>query len=120
LRAVAGGVLGGIGLAHGEARAEAWIEQIIWEAAGRHGVSGEWLLNTARCESGLNPWSYNEVTGDSGVFQFNPETWVGWGGDPNALWDVWSQADMAAWAFSVGLHTHWCCSGTWQGFEACM
>lgn len=55
------------------------------------------------------------MTGDCGVFQFNPETWIGWGGDPNAIWDVWSQADMAAWAFAAGLHTHWCCSGTWQG-----
>ena len=108
-------------LGHGRAAAAAddWIVSIIYEAGARYGVSGDWLLNTAACESGLDPWAYNEITGDCGVFQFNPATWVEWGGDPSVIWDVWSQADMAAWAFSVGLHSHWCCSGTWQGWQSC-
>jgi len=101
------------------AHAEEWIVGIIYEAAARHGVSGDWLLSTATCESGLNPWAYNPETGDSGLFQFKPDTWAGWGGDPASLWDVWSQADMAAWAFANGLHSHWCCSGTWAGWESC-
>ncbi|MGH2616884.1 MAG: hypothetical protein ACRDJC_16750 [Thermomicrobiales bacterium] len=113
--ALVGGVLAGIGPRRREVGAQDWIIGIIYEAAGRHGVSGDWLLNTAVCESGLDPWAYNPMTGDCGVFQFKPETWAEWGGSPSALWDVWSQADMAAWAFSVGLHSHWCCSGTWQG-----
>ena len=116
--ALVGGALASVGLQRQRADAQEWIVSTIYDAAGRHGVSGDWLLNTAICESGLDPWAYNPMTGDSGVFQFKPETWVAWGGDPNALWDVWSQADMAAWAFSAGLHTHWCCSGTWQ-WEAC-
>jgi hypothetical protein len=115
LSALIGGVLAGVGMRGQRAHAQEWIISTIYDAAGRHGVSGEWLLYTAVCESGLDPWAYNPMTGDSGIFQFRPNTWVGWGGDPNAIWDVWSQADMAAWAFSAGLHTHWCCSGTWQG-----
>jgi hypothetical protein len=100
-----------------EARAQEWIVATVYDAAARHGVSGDWLLNTASCESGLDPWAYNDMTGDCGVFQFNPSTWAEWGGDPGAIWDVWSQADMAAWAFAAGLHSHWCCSGTWQWGE---
>jgi hypothetical protein len=113
--ALIGGALASVGPQRQKADAAEWIVSTIHEAAGRHGVSGEWLLNTAVCESGLDPWAYNPATGDCGVFQFKPDTWAGWGGDPNAIWDVWSQADMAAWAFASGLHTHWCCSGTWQG-----
>ncbi len=119
MRAIVGGALGGLYAGRQQANAQDWIVSIIYDAAGRYGVSGDWLLNTAVCESGLDPWAFNEMTGDSGVFQFKPSTWAEWGGDPAVIWDVWSQADMAAWAFSVGLHTHWCCSGTWQGWETC-
>jgi hypothetical protein len=118
VRALIGGALGMLGLPAREAHGQEWIISTIYDAAGRHGVSGEWLLNTAVCESQLDPWAYNEMTGDTGLFQFKPTTWAEWGADPSAIWDVWSQADVAAWAFSVGLHTHWCCSGTWQG-EQC-
>jgi hypothetical protein len=119
IRAVVGGALGLSGIRSRNAVAEDWIISTIYEAAGRHGVSGDWLLDTAACESQLDPWAYNAVTGDVGLFQFKPSTWAAWGADPAAIWDVWSQADMAAWAFSAGLHTHWCCSGTWQGYEQC-
>lgn len=119
VRALIGGVLGSVGLGRGRASADEWIISTIYDAAGRHGVSGEWLLSTATCESGLDPWAYNEYTGDCGLFQFNPSTWAGWGGDPGGIWDVWSQADMAAWAFAAGMHNHWCCSGTWQGWQTC-
>ena len=118
-RAVIGAVLGTYGLRAREAHGEEWIISTIYDAAGRHGVSGDWLLNTAVCESQLDPWAYNDLTGDVGLFQFKPSTWAEWGADPSAIWDVWSQADMAAWAFAQGLHTHWCCSGTWQG-EQCV
>lgn len=90
-----------------------WIVDAIYHAADRYGVSGDWLLSTARCESQLNPDAYNPRTGDCGLFQFNPDTWRQWGGGD--IWSVYDQCDLAAWAFSRGLHTHWCCSGTWQG-----
>ena len=118
MRALIGGALGMPGHPAREADGQEWIISTIYDAAGRHGVSGDWLLNTAVCESQLDPWAYNELTGDVGLFQFKPSTWAEWGADPSAIWDVWSQADMAAWAYSAGLHTHWCCSGTWQG-EQC-
>jgi hypothetical protein len=118
-RVLIGGAFGTLGLPAQEAYGQEWIISTIYDAAGRHGVSGDWLLNTAICESQLDPWAYNEMTGDIGLFQFKPSTWTEWGADPSAIWDVWSQADMAAWAFSAGLHTHWCCSGTWQG-EQCV
>ncbi len=120
IRALIGGALGSFAFRRKDAAAEEWIISIVYDAAGRHGVSGEWLLNTAACESGLDPWAYNEMTGDCGLFQFSPSTWASWGGDPSVIWDVWSQADMAAWAFSVGMHNHWCCSGTWQGWQTCL
>ena len=119
MRALIGGGLAALGLPAREAYGQEWIISTIYDAAGRHGVSGDWLLNTAACESQFDPWAYNEMTGDIGLFQFKPSTWAEWGADPSAIWDVWSQADMAAWAFSMGLHTHWCCSGTWQG-EQCV
>jgi hypothetical protein len=119
LRALLGGALAVIGLDRREANAQDWIVTVIYDAAGRWGVSGDWLLNTAVCESGLDPWAYNPSTGDCGVFQFNPATWAEWGADPTLIWDVWSQADIAAWAFSAGLHSHWCCSGTWASWQAC-
>jgi hypothetical protein len=118
-RALIGGALGTLALPAREAHGQEWIISTIYDAAGRHGVSGDWLFNTAVCESQLDPWAYNDMTGDVGLFQFKPSTWAEWGADPSAIWDVWSQADMAAWAFAQGLHTHWCCSGTWQG-EQCV
>lgn len=90
-----------------------WIVDEIYAAAARHGVSGDWLLSTARCESELNPNAYNSRTGDCGLFQFNPSTWEWWGGGD--IWSVYEQCEKAAWAFARGYHTHWCCSGTWQG-----
>jgi hypothetical protein len=120
LRALIGGALASVAIDRREGRAQEWIIQTIYNAASRHGVSGDWLMNTAACESGLDPWAYNAMTGDSGIFQFKPSTWAEWGGDPAAIWDVWSQADMAAWAFSVGLHSHWCCSGTWGWEQVCL
>ena len=104
-RALIGGALGTFAIPAREARGQEWIISTIYDAAGRHEVSGEWLLNTAVCESQLDPWAYNEITGDTGLFQFKPSTWAEWGADPSAIWDVWSQADMAAWAFSAGLHS---------------
>jgi soluble lytic murein transglycosylase-like protein len=85
-----------------------WIVAAIYAAADRYGVSRGWLLSTAMCESNLDPNAVNPVTGDSGLFQFNPNTWAAWGGGD--IWSVYDQADKAAWAFSQGLSGHWLCS----------
>ena len=82
IRALIGGALGVVGLPAREAHGQEWIISTIYDAAGRHGVSGDWLLNTAMCESQLDPWAYNDMTGDIGLFQFKPSTWSEWGADP--------------------------------------
>jgi len=91
--------------AHGQ---NDWIVQAIYDAAARHGVSGDWLLSVAQCESGLDPSAVNPVTGDTGLFQFNPSTWAAWGGGD--IWSVTDQAELAAWAFANGLSYHWLCA----------
>lgn len=85
-----------------------WIVAEIYAAAERYGVSGDWLLSVAMCESNLDPNAVNPVTGDTGLFQFNPSTWAAWGG--GNIWSVYEQADKAAWAFSQGLSSHWVCA----------
>ena len=97
----------------GTAAAQDWIVDEIHHAAWRHGVDGGWLEATARCESGLDPYAVNPRTGDSGLFQFNPQTWEMWGGGD--IWSVHDQCEKAAWAFGQGLAHHWCCSGEWRG-----
>jgi soluble lytic murein transglycosylase-like protein len=105
------------------ADAAPWIVDEIYAAAARHGVSGDWLLSTATCESNLDPGAVNPRTGDSGLFQFNHHTWAEFAGYRGIavpdIWSVWWQADMAAWAFSAGYHTRWCCSGTFPNPEIC-
>ena len=49
---------------------------MIYDAAGRCSVSRAWLLNTAACESQRDPWAYNAMTGDCGLFRFNPTAWA--------------------------------------------
>lgn len=85
-----------------------WIVDAIYAAAARYGVSGDYLVSVARCESNLNPYAVNPVTGDTGLFQFNPGTWHAWGGGD--IWSVYEQSDKAAWAFSQGLSYHWLCA----------
>ena len=79
IRALIGGALGIVGHPAREARGQEWVISTIYDTAGRHGVSGDWLLKTAICESQLDPWAYNEMTGDVGLFQFKPSTWAEWG-----------------------------------------
>ena len=88
-------------------------EAAIRDAATRHGVSADWLIDVMLCESGGDPYAVNPVTGDSGLFQYNPGTWYSWGGGD--IWNPYEQIEMTAWAFSQGLADHWVCSGLWDG-----
>lgn len=88
-------------------------EAAIHDAAARYGVSGSWLIDVMLCESGGDPNAVNPVTGDSGLFQYNPGTWASWGGGD--IWNPYEQIEMTAWAFSQGLADHWICSGLWDG-----
>ncbi len=84
------------------------IQQIIAAAAAQYGVSYSWLLSTAECESGLNPYAVNRSSGATGLFQFMPATFYGHGGT-----DIWSpvqQSDIAAKMFSIGESSEWTCA----------
>jgi hypothetical protein len=114
-RGVLMGLVGaGLGARPAEVAADrGYWEGVVRDAAARHGVSPDWLASTCACESGFDPAAYNPRTGDSGLMQFNASTYAWWGGTD--IWDGHEQAEIAARAFARGDHTHWCCSGTWQG-----
>ena len=107
-RSLIGALIGAAALylAPQHARAQDWVIQEIYAAGARYGVSGDWLLRVAICESELNPAAVGR-NGEIGLFQFMPSTWYAWGGGD--IWSVWEQADLAAWAFSAGLSHHWVC-----------
>ena len=97
----------------GAAPDRGYWEGVVRDAAARHGVDPDWLASTCRCESGFDPQAYNPRTGDSGLMQFNPNTYAWWGGTD--IWDGHEQAEIAAAAFARGDASHWCCSGMWEG-----
>lgn len=104
---------GAAGLALAEimgARAQGSSLDAIAKASANYGVDYDWLLSTASCETGgtLDP-SADNGRGDVGLFQFKPSTFYAYcSGSP---WDPYDAADCAAYMFSLGLCTHWCCSG---------
>ena len=81
---------------------------VVTEAAWRWGVEPNWLIRVMMCESGGDPYAVNPVTGDTGLFQFNPNTWEAYGGGD--IWNAWEQADKAAMMFSMGLAHLWVCN----------
>jgi soluble lytic murein transglycosylase-like protein len=89
------------------------VSAAISSAAQRHGVSEAWLRRVAFCESRFLPWATNRRSGAAGLMQFMPRTWAwmsqqaGWAGA--SPYDPYAAADVAAWAFSVGLSSHWSC-----------
>lgn len=106
-----------VGLTRRQAAAQS-VQAIVYEAASRHGVSGDWLWSVALCESNGNPGAISarpniNGTMDCGLFQINALTWEWWaeergrGGD---IWNAYDNADMAAWAWSRGYACHWTCA----------
>lgn len=92
------------------------VEQIIREAARRHGVDEEYLLRIARCESGLNPSAvnhgYNENGNPSGLFQhlsgYYPARAAKYGYSPD-VFDAYSNANTTAAMFADGQQYLWEC-----------
>lgn len=87
------------------------IQAIIREAAGRHGVSGDRLVQVARCESRFITHAVGRA-GEQGLFQLHPSglrrTFLNMGyGDP---FNAWEASDFTAWAFAHGLSSHWTCA----------
>jgi hypothetical protein len=82
------------------------IISIITSAALAHGISAEWMIRVARCESGLNIYAHNP-SGATGLFQFMPGTFVGNGGVD--IYDPTQQANVAAKMFANGQSYQWSC-----------
>lgn len=80
------------------------IVDIIYAAAAEFGVSGDWMVSIAECESGLDPNAYN-AAGYHGLFQYDTTTWAGYGyGD---IFDPVAQARTTAELLAAGQSSRW-------------
>jgi soluble lytic murein transglycosylase-like protein len=80
------------------------IAAIVYAAAAEYGLSGDYLLSVASCESGLNPSAVNPA-GYHGLFQFGSGTWAteGYG----SIYDPVAQARTAARMLAAGQASRW-------------
>ena len=93
------------------------VEQIVRDAANKYGISEDYFVSIAKCESTLNPnavnYGYYAGGGNpSGLFQYLPETWnrlSNLSGIYGDIWDATSQAELTAWAFANGHSGEWEC-----------
>jgi soluble lytic murein transglycosylase-like protein len=84
------------------------VAGIIVAAAARWGISGDWMLKIARCESGLNPHAYNPRGPYIGLFQFLMSTFTHNGG--TNIWDPADQANITAKMLAHGQAHQWSCA----------
>lgn len=84
------------------------IVGIIQAAAARWGVSGDWMVSIARCESGLNPRAYNPRGPYIGLFQFLASTFRANGG--TNIYDPADQANVTAKMLAHGQAHQWSCA----------
>ncbi len=85
------------------------VVNIITAAANRYGQSSEAMIRVARCESSLNPNAVNRSSGASGLFQFMPGTWRTTPYANANIFNAESNANAAAWMWSVGRRNEWVC-----------
>lgn len=85
---------------------------VYW--AQQYGVSPDYLLSVAKCESNFRT---NAVGGGGlyqGLFQYAPSTWAGFSSNAGvggaSIWDGNAQARTTAWAFANGKSSHWGCA----------
>jgi hypothetical protein len=97
-----------LGLPAGPVLAPDSVEGIIRAAAARHGVSPDWMVKIARCESGLRPHAFNPVGPYYGIFQFLMSTFRAHGGTD--IWDPSQQAEITATMLSHGGARAWGCA----------
>ncbi|MDB5113126.1 MAG: hypothetical protein JWL78_196 [Chloroflexi bacterium] len=97
-----------LGLPVGPVLALDSVEGIIRAAAARHGVSPDWMVKIARCESGLRPHAFNPVGPYYGIFQFLMSTFRAHGGTD--IWDPNQQAEITATMLSHGGARAWGCA----------
>ena len=80
------------------------VVEIITAAAQRHGLSPDYLIGIAECESGLDPNAYNSA-GYHGLFQFDSTTWAEFGN--GSITDPVAQAEAAASLIAAGQSSRW-------------
>ena len=80
------------------------ITAILYAAAAEYGLSPDYLVSVAACESGLNPGAVNSA-GYYGLFQFGAGTWAteGYG----SIYDPVAQARTAARMLAEGQASRW-------------
>ena len=80
------------------------ITDIIYAAAAEHGISGDYMVSIATCESGLNPSAYN-AAGYHGLFQYDQTTWAAYG--YGSIYDPVAQARTTAQLLANGESSRW-------------
>jgi hypothetical protein len=80
------------------------ITDIIYQAAAEFGLSGDYLVSVAHCESTLNPGATNPA-GYYGLFQFDEGTWNAYG--YGSIFDPTAQARTAARLIAAGQSGRW-------------
>lgn len=94
------------------------VETIIRNVARKYGISEDYFVNLARCESTLNPSSvnYGYYAGGgnpTGLFQYLPETWTRLSNQSGIYGDIWNaqdNAELTGWAFANGHSKEWACA----------
>lgn len=80
------------------------ITDTIYAAAGEFGLSGDYLVSVATCESGLDPGAVN-AAGYHGLFQFDETTWAAYG--YGSIYDPVAQSRTAARLLAAGQSSRW-------------
>lgn len=80
------------------------ITDIIYAAAAEFGVSGDWMVSIATCESTLDPNAYNPA-GYHGLFQYDQTTWAEYG--YGSIYDPVAQARTTAELLAMGQSSRW-------------
>lgn len=93
-----------------EEQIKGYIKQ-VFAKSGSEAV--DWGLRVAKCESGYNPFAYNEKSGTWGIYQFKIGTFLAnseRAGIENANINNWiQQVETAHFMFSIGQKTAWEC-----------
>lgn len=80
------------------------VVDIIYAAAAEFGVSGDWMVAIAECESTLNPNAHNPA-GYYGLFQYDQTTWAEFG--YGSIYDPVAQARTTAELLAAGQSSRW-------------
>ena len=92
---------------------EEQIKLVIIKWATEYGVSSDYMIRLARCESNFNVEAHNPrdpAGGAKGLFQYLSPTWNLWqkeSGIKGNIYDWRAQVEMVSWALSKGRQKSW-------------